>query len=148
MQMLHINNTEVLKSIYFAYFHSVMKYGIIFGGNSSYSENIFTLQKKIIRPIPGVKPRNSSRNLFKWLEILTLQCEHIFFLMIFIVKNKEFFPTNSHIMLSTQGIRISFIDQLTTSHVCRRVLCMLALKSSTVYCQISQLLEIIRYNLK
>jgi hypothetical protein len=29
--MLHVSNTDALKSVYFAYFHSVMKYGIIFG---------------------------------------------------------------------------------------------------------------------
>jgi mannose/fructose/N-acetylgalactosamine-specific phosphotransferase system component IID len=28
--MFHISNTEILKSIYFAYFHSIMIYGIIF----------------------------------------------------------------------------------------------------------------------
>jgi hypothetical protein len=38
-----------LKSIYHAYFHSVTKYGIILGGNSSYRLENFTLQKKIVR---------------------------------------------------------------------------------------------------
>jgi hypothetical protein len=28
--MLHVSNTHTLKSIYFAYFHSLMKYGTIF----------------------------------------------------------------------------------------------------------------------
>jgi hypothetical protein len=28
--MLHVNNTDTLKSVYFAYFHSVIKYRIIF----------------------------------------------------------------------------------------------------------------------
>ena len=30
--MVHIRNTITLKSIYFVYFHSVIKYGIIWGG--------------------------------------------------------------------------------------------------------------------
>jgi hypothetical protein len=30
--MNHISNIDILKSIYFAYFHSIIKYGIIFGG--------------------------------------------------------------------------------------------------------------------
>jgi hypothetical protein len=30
--MLHVSNTDTVKSVYFANFHSVMKYGIIFGG--------------------------------------------------------------------------------------------------------------------
>ena len=35
-----------LKMIYHAFFHSVMSYGIIFWGNSSYSTMIFKMQKK------------------------------------------------------------------------------------------------------
>jgi hypothetical protein len=35
--MFHTSNTDTLKKIYFAYFQSVVKYGIIFGGNPSYS---------------------------------------------------------------------------------------------------------------
>jgi len=31
----HVSSTDTLKSIYFAYFHSIMKYGIVFWGNSS-----------------------------------------------------------------------------------------------------------------
>jgi hypothetical protein len=31
--------------VYFTYFHSVMNYGIIFWGNSGYSNKIFILQK-------------------------------------------------------------------------------------------------------
>ena len=32
--------------IYFAYFHSIMSYGIIFWGNSTDNDVIFKLQKK------------------------------------------------------------------------------------------------------
>jgi hypothetical protein len=28
--VFHINNTDNLKSVYFAYFHAIVKYGIIF----------------------------------------------------------------------------------------------------------------------
>jgi len=50
-----------------------MKYGIIFWGNSSNSKMTFTLQKKVIRIMAGVKPRNSCRSLFKRSDILPLQ---------------------------------------------------------------------------
>jgi hypothetical protein len=73
-----------------------MIYGIIFKDNSSHSKKI-TLQKKMVRLMAGVKPRNSCTTLFKRLEILTLPCKYIFSLMIFIAKNQEMFPTNSHI---------------------------------------------------
>ena len=38
---------------YYAYFHSLMNYGIIFGSNSSYSNEVFKLQKRIV--IMGIK---------------------------------------------------------------------------------------------
>jgi len=43
-----------LKKVYHFYFHSIINYGIIFRGNSSYSNRIFKLQKRNIRIIMGV----------------------------------------------------------------------------------------------
>jgi hypothetical protein len=60
-----------LKSICFACFHSIMKYGIFFCSNSPNSKTIFTLQKRTIRIIAGVKSRNSYRNVFMRLDIFT-----------------------------------------------------------------------------
>jgi hypothetical protein len=66
-------------SIYFAYFHSVMKYGIIFWGNLYNSRKIFTLPKKIIRIMASVKHRNSCRSLLKRLRDLNSSMQmHIF----------------------------------------------------------------------
>ena len=48
---------DVLRSTYFPYVHSIISYGIIFWGNSSHSEDIFKIQKRIIRII-----MNSSKN--------------------------------------------------------------------------------------
>jgi hypothetical protein len=50
----HISSTDTLKSIHFAYFHSIMKYGIIFWGNYPNSKMIFTLQKRNVRINAGV----------------------------------------------------------------------------------------------
>jgi hypothetical protein len=41
--MVHISNINTLKSTYYAYFHSIIKYGTIFGGNSSNIGKIFIL---------------------------------------------------------------------------------------------------------
>ena len=41
-----ITSQEMLIMIYYAYFHSLMTYGIIFWGNSSYSIHIFNCRKK------------------------------------------------------------------------------------------------------
>ena len=47
--MVHISNINTLISIYYTCFHPIIKYGIIFWGNSSNNGKIFTLQKKRIR---------------------------------------------------------------------------------------------------
>jgi hypothetical protein len=54
---------DVQRSTYFSYAHSIIRvsYGITFWGNSSYSEDIFKIQKRIIRII-----MNSSRNASCW----------------------------------------------------------------------------------
>jgi len=43
------SNFNTLKSIYYAYFHSIIKYCLIFWGNSSNFGKSFNLQKKIVR---------------------------------------------------------------------------------------------------
>jgi hypothetical protein len=40
---------DVLRSEYFSYAHSVISYGITFWGNSSHGDEIFRIQKRIIR---------------------------------------------------------------------------------------------------
>jgi hypothetical protein len=65
--MIHFSNINSLSSVYYAYFHSVIKYGIIFWVNSSNSGKIFTLQKKIIRIMAGVQPRTLCRSLYLYL---------------------------------------------------------------------------------
>jgi hypothetical protein len=82
----------MLKSIYYAYFHSLMKYEIIFWGNSTDSKKVFTLQKKIVRIMLGVKPQNSCRGIFKRCEYIYI---YIFSLLNFIINNQEHFQTNS-----------------------------------------------------
>jgi hypothetical protein len=72
--MLHISNSEALKTVYFVYFHSLMKNGIILGGDSADSKKVFTLQKKTVRIVMGVIYHNSCRDLFKRIQILIFPC--------------------------------------------------------------------------
>jgi hypothetical protein len=85
---------ESLKMVYFSLFHSVTAYGIIFWGVSTYSKIIFKIQKRIVRIITSAGRRDSCRDIFKKLSVLPLQSQYIFSLLMFIVKNKEFFKTN------------------------------------------------------
>jgi hypothetical protein len=99
--MVCVSNINTVKSIYYAYFHSVIKYRIIFLVNSSNNGKIFTLQKKIVRIMARAQPRTSDRNLFKQLENLPVPCQYIFSLMNFIINNQEILQ-----------ISIVFIDQM------------------------------------
>jgi hypothetical protein len=76
-----ISNSDTFKSIYPAYFHSIMKYGISFWCNLFKSKKIFTLQKKTARITAGVKPIRLCRGLFKRLEIFPPPCEYVFSLL-------------------------------------------------------------------
>jgi hypothetical protein len=70
-----------LKVIYYAFFHSVMSYGIIFWGNSSHSSIIFRIQKKAMGIKEGCLNRVSCRNLFKKLKILPLTAQYMLSLL-------------------------------------------------------------------
>jgi hypothetical protein len=41
-------NQETLLMVYYAYFHSIVRYSVIFWGNSSYANNVFHLQKRVV----------------------------------------------------------------------------------------------------
>jgi len=83
--------------IYYSYFHSIMTYTIILGGNSHYSNTIFRVQKRIIRIIVGLRSRDSCREHFKKLKILALQSQYVLSLLLFIVGNRSYFKEHSDI---------------------------------------------------
>jgi hypothetical protein len=74
--IVHISNINTLQSIYYAYFHSAIKYVRLVWCNSSNSEKIFTLQKKIIRIMAGTQIRTSCRSLFKQFETCSMPIFH------------------------------------------------------------------------
>jgi hypothetical protein len=89
--------SETLKVVYYSYFHSLLTYGIIFWGNSSYSLQISRIQKRIVRIMSGLKPRDSCRDTFRVWRMLPLQSQYIFSLLTFIVNNKGLYHMTSQI---------------------------------------------------
>jgi hypothetical protein len=87
---------ETLKMTYHAYFYSIMTYEL-FWGNSSYSNIVFKLQKRVIRNIMGARTIDSCREYFKSLKILPLYSQYILPLLLFIITNKNQFAVNSEI---------------------------------------------------
>jgi formate/nitrite transporter FocA (FNT family) len=72
-----------------------MSYVIMFWGNSSHSSVIFKMQKRVIRIIMGYSHRESCRELFKELKILTLSSQYVFSLLMVVVNNRDYFVSNS-----------------------------------------------------
>jgi hypothetical protein len=99
-----------------------MTYGIIFWGNSSDSERVFKLQKKIVRLMIDVQSCNPCTDLFKRVEIITLPCGYIFSLINFITNNEEHFQTNTDVQsVNTKTINSTIsINQLLISHAFRK----------------------------
>jgi hypothetical protein len=93
----HIVPLDTLKVIYFTHIHSIISYGIIFWGSSSYANNVFILQKKIIRIITNTRSRDSCREVFKNMEIMTLYSQDMYSLILYTVNNKNLFSTNNEI---------------------------------------------------
>jgi len=83
--------------MYYALFHYVLTYGIIFWGNSSHSDSIFRLQKRIIRITMGVRTRDTCRELFKSLKIIPLTSQYVCTLALYVVNNKSVVMKNSQL---------------------------------------------------
>jgi hypothetical protein len=78
-KLSNIVNIVTLRIVYFAYFQSLVNYGIIFWGSSSTMHNTFLMQKRIIRIM------------------LTVPSLYIYALMMFVVNNPDSFQSNSTI---------------------------------------------------
>jgi hypothetical protein len=91
--------------IYFAYVHSIVSYGIIFWGNSTHSNLIFKIKKRIVRIIMKTSNKDSCLPLFRQLNILPLYSQYILSVLIFVVKNLDIFKFNSaiHSINTRQG---------------------------------------------
>jgi hypothetical protein len=87
-------STSSLKTIYYALFHSLMTYGIIFWGNSTLGASIFRLKKKAIRIMEGYGNRVSFRDLFRKFHILPLTSQYLLSLLMFVVQHKDLFITS------------------------------------------------------
>ena len=82
-----------------------MTYEIVILGSSSYSINIFRLQKQIIRIIMDARSRGSCTEFFKKLKILPFHSQCIISLLLFVVSDKDYHKVNSetHIINTSQN---------------------------------------------
>jgi len=106
---------DVLRSTYFSYVPSIISYGIIFWGNSSHSEEIFKIQKKIIIITMNSSKNASCQQQFKELNILPIQSQYIFSILSLVTKNNDKFLFNSQV--HKINTRQTFNLYLTTANL-------------------------------
>jgi hypothetical protein len=87
----------------------------MFWRNSSLSSVIFKIQKRVIRIIMGYGYRESCRELFRELKILTLSSQYILSLLLFVVNNRYYFVPIVYI--------ITLIPYKKMIYTCLRYLC-------------------------
>ena len=88
---------DILKSVHFAHIHSLLSYGIIFRGNSAHAKKIFIIKKKSIKIITKSKPTDSCTQHFINLEIMTMNSQYIYSLMVHTVQNQQIYAANNDI---------------------------------------------------
>jgi len=98
---------DVLRSIYFSYVQSLME-SYVFWGNSSHSEEIFKIQKIILIIVNSGK-NASCWQLFKELNILPVQSQYIFSIILFVTKNKDQFLFKSQVHNNKYKANFQFI---------------------------------------
>lgn len=91
---------STLLTVYYANFYSILRYGVIFWGDSAGSSEVLIIQKRVVRVILGMKSRDSCRGKFRQLNILTFAAVYIFECVMFLFKHFSLFehlvPNHNH----------------------------------------------------
>lgn len=119
-------NERTLRVMYCANFESVLKYGIIFWGRHTSAQDIFVVQKRIIRIIRKMEYNETCRNVFRSLGLMTFWAVYIYECLMFFFKNKELFDLRpkTHVY-NTRTLDVSYpIHRLTLTEKCPHYMCL------------------------
>ena len=108
--MVCISNISTLELIYYAYFHSIIKYGTILGVTLPTVWRLSLYKRKSSELWLVHNPEREVDVLFKQLEILPVPHQYILSLTNLIVSSHVIFQTHSSIHKIKKGISIIFID--------------------------------------
>jgi hypothetical protein len=111
---------DTLKMFYHSYFRSLINYGVIFWGNSSYSNSIFKLQKRIFIIIMGVGITDSCTEFFTILNILPWYHDIYFLLYSLWLLIKLNLGWILRYILSIQGIILISVNLVTFDYLSKR----------------------------
>jgi hypothetical protein len=85
-----VTGLETVRILYYAYFQSMLSYGLILWDNSANTKLIFRLQKRAIRVMMEIPKSSSCKQYFKYLHILPLPCLYIYEILVDIKYNESF----------------------------------------------------------
>lgn len=100
---------------YYGQIQSVLLYGLIVWGSSAALQDVFLVQKRIVRCIAGVGSTFSCRGLFKRFKLLPLPALYILELLLYVFKNKVTFVTRDTI--HEHNTRNKHLIQLPQKHL-------------------------------
>jgi hypothetical protein len=84
---------------YHGYTMSILRYGLIIWGNSTDMQKAFVKQKKCIRAIFCLKPRDSCKPIFKRNQLLPLPSLYIYEIAVFVRGNQQYFKQRGEVII-------------------------------------------------
>ena len=87
----------ILKSMYFALFHSKVSYGVVLWGNRPVARRALILQKKAIRIVFNLKFNEHCRPFFRQAGILTVPAMYVHCMLSLIHENKAQYRTHASV---------------------------------------------------
>lgn len=90
-QLSKVANRTTVLIAYRAHVESILRYGLIFWGNSTNRNDALVAQKRCVRSVCRLKPTDSCKPHFKMLHILTLPSLYILEVSIFVKSNLDLF---------------------------------------------------------
>jgi len=85
-----VSPESYVKSVYFAFFQSIIKYGLLIWGNSCKIKEVLILQKKAVRLMAGAEPLEHCKPLFTKLGLQTIINLYIFECTSYAINNLKF----------------------------------------------------------
>jgi hypothetical protein len=86
-----VSNTKTLLTAYYGYISSILRYGIMFWGNTTDKQIVFKAQKRCLRSMFGLMQNDSCVPYFRKYKILTLPAMYISEVANFVRSNPHYF---------------------------------------------------------
>lgn len=84
----------ILKIVYHSNFEALVRYGLVFYGSSRDIEQVFLMQKRVLRIMLGMKCTESCRGKFRENGLRTVTGLYIQECLLFLFKNRQYFSDN------------------------------------------------------